>query len=221
MGHSRAEKAKTHKRILNIASRRLREEGLSGVGINEVMKEAGLTVGGFYKHFQSRDALVADAVSSCLGTWRRRLDAAQAGGPPFSYEELVDDYLTQSHRDRPGTGCVISALAGEIPRSGKRARSLISQQIRNNVELITGLLPDKDKRKARAKAILTQCALIGAVTLARAIPEDRLSREILATVQAALKRGAADRTRRTKRAPSQLAAERATNRRQTSTAHSE
>ena len=187
MGHSQAEKLRTHQRILNIAAKRLREEGLAGVGVGDVMKEAGLTVGGFYKHFRSRDALVADAVGSCLGSWRRRLDAAKSGGPSFSYEKLVDDYLTPAHRDEPGTGCVISALGGEIPRSGKQARALVAEQIRNNVELIAGLLLGTNKRERRRKAILTYSALIGAMTLARAVPDDRFSREILKTVCAALK----------------------------------
>ena len=80
MGHSRADKEKTHKRIVKIAARRFREEGLAGVGIAELMKEAGLTVGGFYKHFNSRDDLVAEAVSSALGTWKRQKDAAASGG---------------------------------------------------------------------------------------------------------------------------------------------
>src|SRR5258708_32031025 len=80
MGHSRAEKTKTHKRIVKIASRRFREKGLAGVGIADLMKEAGLTVGGFYKHFDSRDALVAEAVSSAFGAWKRQIDAAASGG---------------------------------------------------------------------------------------------------------------------------------------------
>ena len=79
MGHSRVEKTKTHKRIVKIASRRFREKGIAGVGIADLMKEAGLTVGGFYKHFDSRDALVAEAVSSAFGGWKRRVDAAASG----------------------------------------------------------------------------------------------------------------------------------------------
>jgi len=75
MGHSKAEKAETHKRIVKIASKRFREDGLSGVGISELMKEAGLTVGGFYKHFESRDDLVAEALSSAFGGWKRRVEA--------------------------------------------------------------------------------------------------------------------------------------------------
>src|SRR6202158_5184480 len=84
MRHSKAEKTKTHKRIVKIASRRFREKGLAGVGIADLMKEAGLTVGGFYKHFDSRDALVAEAVSSAFGGWNRRVDAAASGGPAVS-----------------------------------------------------------------------------------------------------------------------------------------
>src|SRR5260370_1717745 len=97
MGHSKAEKAKTHKRIVAIASKRFREEGLVGVGIADLMKEAGLTVGGFYKHFDSRDDLVAEAVGSALGSWKRQVDAAASGGPPAPYQALVDDYFSAPH----------------------------------------------------------------------------------------------------------------------------
>ncbi len=116
MGHSKAEKAKTHERIVAISSKRFREEGLAGIGIAALMKEAGLTVGGFYKHFDSRDQLVAEAVNSAFGGWKRRVDAAKSSGPPVSYEKLIDDYLNEGHRDNPGTGCAFSALAPEIVR---------------------------------------------------------------------------------------------------------
>src|SRR6266403_1546290 len=128
MGYSKAQKAKTHKRIVKIASKRFREDGLAGVGIAELMKEAGLTVGGFYKHFDSRDDLVAEAVSSAFGGWKRRVEAAASGGPQASYAKLIDEYLNEAHRDNPGTGCAFSALAPEIARSDKRTRSLTSEQ---------------------------------------------------------------------------------------------
>jgi TetR/AcrR family transcriptional repressor of nem operon len=155
MGHSKTEKAKTHKRIVSIASKRFREEGLAGVGIADLMKEAGLTVGGFYKHFDSRDDLVAEAVGSAFGFWKRQMDTAASGGPPLSYAKLIDDYLSQAHRNNPGSGCAISALAGDIARSDKRTRALASEEIRNNLQLLSGLLPGKDKRAARSRAILT------------------------------------------------------------------
>ena len=171
MGHSQTDKAETHKRIVKIAAKRLRENGLAGVGIAELMKEAGLTVGGFYKHFDSRDDLVIEALGSAFGGWKRRIDAAASGGTPLSYESLIDDYLNEVHRDNPGTGCAFGALAGEIARSDKRTRALASEQIRNDIQLLAGLLRSKDKRTARSKAILTFSALVGAVTLARAVSE--------------------------------------------------
>ena len=187
MGHSKAQKTKTHKRIISIASKRFREKGLARVGIAEVMKEAGLTVGGFYKHFDSRDDLVAEAVSSAFGGWKRRVDAAKAGGPPVSLAKLIDDYLDEAHRDNPGTGCAFSALAPEIARSDKQTRALTSEQVRNDIQLIAGLLPGKDKSRARSRAILTFSALVGAMSLARAVSDEGLSREILETVGQFLK----------------------------------
>jgi TetR/AcrR family transcriptional repressor of nem operon len=192
MGHSKAQKARTHKRIVSIASKRFREKGLAGFGIAELMKEAGLTVGGFYKHFDSRDDLVAEAVNSAFGGWKRRVDASKSGGPPVSYEKLIDDYLSEAHRDNPGTGCAFSALAPEIARSDKRTRALTSEQVRSDIQLIAALHPAKDERTARSRAILAFSALVGAMSLARAVSEVALSREILGTVTQLLKNSASE-----------------------------
>jgi TetR/AcrR family transcriptional repressor of nem operon len=187
MGYSKAQKEKTHKRIVAIAAKRFREKGLAGFGIAELMKEAGLTVGGFYKHFDSRDGLVAEALSAAFGTWQRQKKASQSGGHPLSFAKLVDDYLSAAHRNNPGTGCAFSALAPEIARSDKRTRALTSEQVRNDLELIVELLPGKDKRAARSRAILTFSALVGALSLARAVSDEVLSHEILTTVAGLLK----------------------------------
>jgi len=154
------------------------------------VKEAGLTVGGLYKHFKSRDALVGEALGSALRTWQHQADAAASGGPPFKYEALVDDYLSQAHRGHPGTGCPVSALAGDIARSDKRTRDLVTRRIRDNIELLATLIRDtneKGKSAARSRAIFTYCALVGAMSVARAVSDDQLSREILKTVAQALK----------------------------------
>jgi TetR/AcrR family transcriptional regulator, transcriptional repressor for nem operon len=189
MRHSKAEKAKTHRRIVTIASKRFREKGLAGIGIADLMQEAGLTVGGFYKHFKSRDDLVAEAVGAALGSWKRRADAAASGGPPLTYEELVDDYLSEAHRDDLGTGCPVGALAGDIARSGKRTRSLVTRQIREDIKLLASLMRDRNgKDRARSRAILTYCALVGAIGVARAVSDEQLSREILRTVDVRLKK---------------------------------
>ena len=190
IGYSKAQKARTHKRIVAIASKRFREKGLAGFGIAELMKEAGLTVGGFYKHFDSRDDLVAEAAKSAFGGWQRRLEAAKSSGPPVSYEKLIDDYLNEAHRDNPGTGCAFSALAPEIARSDKQTRALTSEQVRNDIQSIAALHPAKDKRTARSRAILTFSALVGAMSLARAVSDEALSREILNTVAELLKNSA-------------------------------
>src|ERR1700722_21003053 len=190
MRHSKAEKAKTHERIVAIASKRFREEGLAGIGIADLMKDAGLTVGGFYKHFNSRDALVAEAVGSALELWKRQVDAAALGGPPVTYESLVDEYLSEAHRNHPGTGCPVSALAGDLARSDRRTRALISRKIRDNIELLATLIRNRSQRdrgRARSQAVLTYSALVGAIGMARAVSDEELSREILKTVAQRLK----------------------------------
>jgi TetR/AcrR family transcriptional repressor of nem operon len=187
MGFSNAQKQKTHKRIVGIGSKRFREKGLSGFGIAELMKEAGLTVGGFYKHFDSRDELVAEALSDAFGFWQRQQEAADSGGPPLSFEKLIDDYVSDVHRKNPGAGCAFSTLAPEIARSGKRTRALTSDQVKADIELIVGLLPGRDNRARRSRAILTFSALVGAMSLARAVSDEALSQEILKTVADLLK----------------------------------
>ena len=96
-------------------------------------------------------------------------------------------YLNEAHRDNPGTGYAFSALAPEIARSDKRTRALTTEQVRNDLESIAGLLPDKDNRAARSRAILIFSALVGAMSLARAVSDEALSREILKTVADLLK----------------------------------
>jgi len=189
MRHSKTEKAKTHERIVAIAAKKFREEGLAGIGIADLMKEAGLTVGGFYKHFKSRDALVAEAVGSALEMWKERIDAA-AGGPRVTYESLVDDYLSEAHRDHPGVGCPVGALAGDLARSDKRTRAVATRKIRDNIELLATLIrgtTKMDKDTARSRAVMTYCAMVGAISMARAVSDEELSREILKTVLQRLK----------------------------------
>jgi hypothetical protein len=101
--------------------------------------------------------------------------------------QSCDDYLDEAHRDNPGTGCAFSALAPEIARSDQQTRALTSEQVRNDIQLIAGLLPGKDKSRAKSRAILTFSALVGAMSLARAVSDEGLSREILETVGQFLK----------------------------------
>src|SRR6202011_5242461 len=121
---------------------------------------------------KSRDALVAEAVGSALEIWKRQVDAAASGGPPVTYESLVDNYLSKAHRDHPGAGCPVGALAGDIARSDKQTRALVTRQIREDIELVATLIRgtnEKNKGGARSQAILTYCALVGAIAVARAV----------------------------------------------------
>lgn len=191
MGHSRAEKAKTHERIVNLASKRVRERGLAGIGIAELMKEAGLTVGGFYKHFSSRDDLIAEALGVTPGPWTRLAEVAAPGAPPVTYDSLVDNYLSEAHRDNPATGCPVGALAGDAARGGRKTRTLITQQFENGMKTLADSIREKSGRNdavARSEAIFTYCALVGAISVARAVSDEKLSREILKTVAQLLKK---------------------------------
>jgi TetR/AcrR family transcriptional repressor of nem operon len=118
------------------------------------------------------------------------VDAAASGGPPVTYDSLVDDYLSEAHRNHPGAGCPVGALAGDIARSDKQTRGLVTRQIRDSIELVETLIRDtneKDKGTVRSRAVLTYCALVGAIGVARAVSDEQLSREILKTVAQTLK----------------------------------
>jgi TetR/AcrR family transcriptional regulator, transcriptional repressor for nem operon len=195
MGHSQSEKKSNHERILRTAAKRLREKGLEAVAIADVMKEVGLTVGGFYKHFDSRDDLVVEALRSA--SWQRSAQPADASEPSLSLAAFIDEYLSEKHRDRPGSGCLIGALAGDVARSNKRIRALATEKVRSALELIAGLLPDKQDdagsainggpELARKRAALVFSALVGAIALSRAVSDPSLSDEILQSVRELLK----------------------------------
>jgi TetR/AcrR family transcriptional repressor of nem operon len=119
VGHSRRDKQTTHERIVTVAAKRFRERGLEGIGVADVMKEAGVTVGGFYKHFGSRDERVVEALATAfkdLDLWEEHTE---------DIAQLLQNYLTEAHRDAPGTGCGMGALLGDMTRGSKSARACI------------------------------------------------------------------------------------------------
>lgn len=193
MGHSQADKAKSHEKIVRTAARRLREDGLAGIGVADLMKEAGLTVGGFYKHFGSRDDLVAEALASIDSAWERALADGKAKAIPDAkiFARVVDAYLSEEHRDGPGTGCAFAALSGDIARGGEKVRRVATRNLLRGLERLGSLFGDRRASDARATAIVTFSALMGALSLARIASDDALSREILTTVARALKTWAA------------------------------
>jgi TetR/AcrR family transcriptional regulator, transcriptional repressor for nem operon len=185
--HSQEEKAKSHERIVEITAARIREAGTSAPSVAEIMQEAGLTHGGFYKHFDSRDDLIAEAVQRSFADSQRATAAVikEAGNPLGAF---VDWYVSAEHRDNPGSGCSVIALGGEAARSDPRVRAAYTDQVKRYLaqleQLLSGAGEDPD---ARAKAILTLSTLVGSVLVARAVDDPALSDEIIGDVRAALR----------------------------------
>lgn len=187
MGTSQADKAASHDRILDIASARIRREGIDSLTVAQLMKEAGLTPGGFYRHFDSLNQLVAEAAQRALvqgSAWT--IGADQLRGPR-GFINLVDGYLSEWHRDHPESGCGIAGIAAEVARSVGSARGAFSHQVKECLDLLADLLDEPNGEVAEREAILTLSALVGAISLARAVNDAELSENILANAAEALK----------------------------------
>jgi TetR/AcrR family transcriptional repressor of nem operon len=182
VGSSQADKAASHERIVKAASRRIRRDGIGNVAVAELMKQAGLTHGGFYRHFDSRDDLVAEAIVEALAQGSQRVQASASLSGPAALAAIVDGYLTRLHRDKPETGCAVAALPTDVARCDPRARSAYSSQVRSYLELLRELTPDRDPDQAH----LILASLVGALLLARAVDDRGLSDEILERVAHAL-----------------------------------
>jgi TetR/AcrR family transcriptional repressor of nem operon len=177
---SREKSAETRERILDVAATLFREKGFDGIGLADIMKAAGLTHGGFYKHFGSKDDLEAQATGVVLATvaadWRRLIERAAA--PPLS--ALTDEYLSPRHRDDPGKGCALAALGADVARQGERVRSAFTAGLEPFLQLLSNAVPGRSKAVRRRKAITSMAEMIGALILARAVDDPALSDEILA-----------------------------------------
>lgn len=182
VGSSQADKAASHERIVKAASRRIRRDGIENVSVAELMDQAGLTHGGFYRHFGSRDELVAEAIAEALAQGSKRLGASTELGRPAALVAIVDGYLSRLHRDKPETGCAVAALPTDIERADPRARAAYSRQVRSYIEGLTELTPDRNPDQAH----LILAALVGALVLARAVDDPGLSDEILQSAARAL-----------------------------------
>jgi TetR/AcrR family transcriptional regulator, transcriptional repressor for nem operon len=185
MRQSAEEKARTHERIVEIASARIREKGIEGPGVAEIMQAAGLTHGGFYKHFGSRDDLIAEAAEHAFAYADQTLDH-HAHDPHDPLASWVDWYVSEEHRDDPGVGrCPVAALVGDVGRADDGVRGGYDAL----VERCLGVLEDMlgGGGDARQQATIAVSTLVGSLVLARAIDDDTLSDEILRTVREALR----------------------------------
>jgi TetR/AcrR family transcriptional repressor of nem operon len=187
VGTSQADKAQTHDRILDIAAARIRRDGVAGLAVAEIMKEAGLTHGGFYRHFTSREQLVAEAAQRALARGSEWTVALGEPGSQGGYTQLVDGYLSTWHRDHPESGCGVAGVAADVARDDGPARHSYTLQVREVLAVLAGLTGKPDRQAAEREAILTMSALVGAISIARAVDDPGLSGQLLAEVAAALK----------------------------------
>jgi TetR/AcrR family transcriptional regulator, transcriptional repressor for nem operon len=180
MRYSKDHKAETHARIVQNASVQLREKGARGVGVADLMKDVGLTHGGFYAHFDSRDHLVNEAIASALDQnavqWGELM-----GDKPFEQrlKALADIYLSAGHRDHPGKGCTFAALGADASREGPKTRRVFHNKLDGMVNLLGGGNGKPPSTKTRQQAISAIATLVGTLVLARAAGNGAFSDEIL------------------------------------------
>jgi TetR/AcrR family transcriptional regulator, transcriptional repressor for nem operon len=180
MRYSREHKLETHARIVKKASVRLREKGAHGIGVADLMKDAGLTHGGFYAHFDSREALVIEAFAHAMdrGTERWRKLAEQTP-PDKRLATIVDSYLTTVHRDDPGRGCAIPTLGAEIARESPRTRKAFAAKLEQMIDMLAAQIPEVPRKAARKQATAAIATMMGTLVLARIAGSGDFSDEIL------------------------------------------
>jgi TetR/AcrR family transcriptional repressor of nem operon len=178
MGHSQTEKTRNHDRIVEVAARRIREAGTEAPGVAEIMAGAGLTHGGFYKHFESRDQLIAEAAEHTYAESERA--ARQViDGADDPLAAFVDWYLSSEHRDDPGSGCSVVALGNDAARASDVMRSAYTRQVGRYLVLLDELLGTAVPDRPSADATAALATLAGAVLVARAVNDPELSGRIL------------------------------------------
>lgn len=189
---SKAQAAENREGIVDAAARLYRQKGLEGVGVAEITRDAGLTHGGLYRHFESKDALAREACLRAFDWTITPLDglgAPEAGDADTAstarLHALVQGYLSVDHRDHPGEGCPAAALAADAARAGPEMSEVFAQGVERNIERFMEVLPGEDVAARRTRTIVTLSSMVGALVLARATAagNPQLSEEILATLR--------------------------------------
>jgi TetR/AcrR family transcriptional regulator, transcriptional repressor for nem operon len=187
MRYSKEHKLETHARIVRKASVRLREKGAHGIGVADLMKDAGLTHGGFYAHFDSREALVIEAFTHAMDRstehWRKMAEQTPA---EKRFSAIVNSYLTSLHRDSLGSGCTIPALGGEIARESSRTRRAFSGRLQQMIDMLARQIADVPRKAARKQATAAIATMMGTLVMARIAGTGSFSDEILDAGRAAL-----------------------------------
>jgi TetR/AcrR family transcriptional regulator, transcriptional repressor for nem operon len=187
MRKSRQEAAETRQRIVDAASRRFRESGIEGTALADLMAQAGLTHGGFYKHFASKDQVVLEALQLALSTMREAMEEKMAHtSGTRAVNTAVANYLSPEHRNDPGSGCFFVALASELARSSGEIRDTATAGMVELIDLIARQLTDLTPAAAKKKALVIVSTMIGALTVARLVNDEQLSAAVLREARKAL-----------------------------------
>jgi TetR/AcrR family transcriptional regulator, transcriptional repressor for nem operon len=188
MRYSEGRKQDTRKRLLKVAADAIRSQGPDRIGISRIMAEAGLTHGGFYAHFGSKDELVAEAITVMFDEGNARLNREISGrSPAEGLWRYIRFYLSRKHRDAVAVGCPIAALLADVPRIADAARANFSQGAAHLKGHLADLLATLGDADADASADSLLAALVGGLMLARAEPDPKRSDEILMRSRMALK----------------------------------
>jgi TetR/AcrR family transcriptional repressor of nem operon len=193
MRYGENHRRRTHRRIVENASYGLRQKGAKGLSVIDLMKLAGLTHGGFYNHFDSREALVSEAIGFAMDqTTARWKKLADEKANDERFETLIADYLSPRHRDDPKHGCALPTLAVDVARSSSSEQQALATKLEKMIDVFVELLPDESPRQARQIATGAIATLVGSIVLSRAVGAGKLSDSILAAGRAT----ASDRTQK-------------------------
>lgn len=166
----------THERIVDAAARAIRRSGYNGTGVADIMKEAGLTHGGFYAHFPSREAMLAEAADRAGRDSVEQMEHIAAKTPPDKVlREMAKAYLSKEHLEGVETGCATAALCSEMPRQAPEVRRAATRRIKEMIDLVSRQMPDWGQPGAHERALATVSMMVGALALARAVDDPRLS----------------------------------------------
>ncbi|VIO72503.1 putative HTH-type transcriptional regulator [Bradyrhizobium ivorense] len=180
MRYSKEHKQETHARIVRKAATRLREKGAHGIGVADLMKDAGLTHGGFYAHFDSREALVIEAFNYAMDRATERWRKVTADvAPEKRLATVVDGYLTAAHRDDPGQGCAVPSLGAEIARESPKTRKAFALKLEQMIDMIADQIVDVPRKAARKQAMGVLATMMGTIVMSRIAGTGELSDEIL------------------------------------------
>jgi len=169
-------KEATHERIVDAAARAIRRSGYNGVGVADIMKDAGLTHGGFYAHFESREAMLAEAADHAAGESVAMMQRVAASKPPQqALPAMLQAYLSQEHVEGIEGGCATAALCSEMPRQAGAVRRAHTRRIKEMIDLFSRQLPDWGQPGAHEQAMVTLATLVGTLVLARAVDDPVLS----------------------------------------------